>query len=98
MLFRSPHTRGDVERQARAAYSVLRWIGSRDASATATTFAVWDMLAYALGRRLEGYDEIVVDNLMHEVAEDGYRMQTLIKGVVSSYPFTHRRIGRKEEL
>jgi hypothetical protein len=45
-----PHTRGDVERQARAAYRVLRWIGSRDASATATTFAVWDMLAYALGR------------------------------------------------
>jgi len=56
------------------------------------------LLAYALGRRLEGYDEIVVDDLAHEVAEDGYRMQTLIKGVVSSYPFTHRRIGRKEEL
>jgi mono/diheme cytochrome c family protein len=56
------------------------------------------LLAYALGRRLEGYDEIVVDNVMHEVAEDGYRMQTLIKGVVTSYPFTHRRIGRKEDL
>jgi len=56
------------------------------------------LLAYALGRRLEGYDEIVVDDLTHEVAEDGYRMQTLIKGVVTSYPFTHRRIGRKEEL
>jgi hypothetical protein len=56
------------------------------------------LLAYALGRRLEGYDEIVVDNIVHEVAEDGYRMQTLIKGVVTSYPFTHRRIGRKEDL
>ena len=56
------------------------------------------LLAYALGRRLEGYDEIVVDNLMHEVADDGYRMQTLIKGVVTSYPFTHRRIGRKEDI
>jgi len=56
------------------------------------------LLAYALGRRLEGYDEIVVDDLTHEVAEDGYRMQTLIKGVVTSYPFTQRRIGRKEEL
>ncbi|MBL8222588.1 MAG: DUF1592 domain-containing protein [Bryobacterales bacterium] len=56
------------------------------------------MLAYALGRRLEGYDEIVVDNLTDEVAKDGYRMQTLIKGVVTSYPFTHRRIGRKEDL
>ncbi|MBI4907565.1 MAG: DUF1592 domain-containing protein [Acidobacteria bacterium] len=56
------------------------------------------LLAYALGRRLEGYDEIVVDNILHEVVEDGYRMQTLIKGVVTSYPFTHRRIGRKEDL
>lgn len=59
---------------------------------------VGKLLAYALGRRLEGYDEIVVDTLVHKVAEDGYRMQTLIKGVVTSYPFTHRRIGRKEDL
>ncbi|MDE0263786.1 MAG: DUF1592 domain-containing protein [Bryobacterales bacterium] len=50
------------------------------------------LLAYALGRRLEGYDEIVVDELMHEIAGDGYRMQTLINAVVTSYPFTHRRI------
>jgi len=56
------------------------------------------LLAYALGRRLEGYDEIVADNLTHEVADDGYRMQTLIKGVVTSYPFTYRRIGSKEEI
>ena len=56
------------------------------------------LLAYALGRRLEGYDEIVVDNLTQAVADDGYRMQTLIKGVVTSYPFTHHRIGRKEDL
>ncbi|HYI93021.1 MAG TPA: DUF1592 domain-containing protein [Bryobacteraceae bacterium] len=56
------------------------------------------LLAYALGRRLEGYDEIVVDNLTQVVADDGYRMQTLIKGVVTSYPFTHHRIGRKEDL
>jgi hypothetical protein len=56
------------------------------------------LLAYGLGRRLEGYDEIVVDNMMHEVANDGYRMQTLIKGVITSYPFTNRRIGGKEEI
>jgi hypothetical protein len=56
------------------------------------------LLAYALGRGLEGYDEIVVDNLVQEVADDGYRMQTLIKGVVTSYPFMHRRVGRKEEI
>ncbi len=50
------------------------------------------LLAYALGRRLEGYDEIVVDELMQEIAGDGYRMQTLVNAVVTSYPFTHRRI------
>ncbi|MXY70488.1 MAG: DUF1592 domain-containing protein [Acidobacteriia bacterium] len=54
------------------------------------------LLAYALGRRLEGYDEIVVDELMHEIAGDGYRMQTLVTAVVTSYPFTHRRI--QEEM
>ncbi len=50
------------------------------------------LLAYALGRRLEGYDEIVVDELMQVIAGDGYRMQTLVNAVVTSYPFTHRRI------
>jgi hypothetical protein len=48
-------------------------------------------LAYALCRRLEGYDEIVVDELMQEITQDGYRMQTLVTAVVTSYPFTHRR-------
>lgn len=49
------------------------------------------LLAYALCRRLEGYDEIVVDELMRELAQDEYRMQSLITAVVTSYPFTHRR-------
>lgn len=48
------------------------------------------LLAYVLCRRLEGYDEIVVDELMQEIAQDGYRMQTLVTAVVTSYPFTHR--------
>ena len=50
------------------------------------------LLAYALCRQLEGYDEIVVDQLMEVIAKDGYRMQTLITEIVTSYPFTHRRI------
>jgi hypothetical protein len=50
------------------------------------------LLAYALCRQLEGYDEIVVDHLMETIARDGYRMQTLITDIVTSYPFTHRRI------
>ncbi|QDT90181.1 DUF1592 domain-containing protein [Gimesia algae] len=50
------------------------------------------LLAYALCRKLEGYDEIVIDELMQKIAKDNYRMQTLITEVVTSYPFTHRRI------
>ncbi len=50
------------------------------------------LLAYALCRQLEGYDEIVVDRLMENIAKDGYRMQTLIAEVVASYPFTQRRV------
>ncbi|HVY68975.1 MAG TPA: DUF1588 domain-containing protein, partial [Verrucomicrobiae bacterium] len=49
------------------------------------------LLAYALCRPLEGYDEIVVDHLMETIAKDGYRMQTLVTEIVTSYPFTHRR-------
>jgi hypothetical protein len=53
------------------------------------------LLAYALCRQLEGYDEIVVDRLIETIAKDDYRMQTLITEIVSSYPFTHRRVGEQ---
>ncbi len=55
------------------------------------------LLAYALCRKLEGYDEIVVDDLMKDIARDGYRMQTLITAVVTSYLFTHRRIQNERK-
>jgi hypothetical protein len=50
------------------------------------------LVAYALCRQLEGYDEIVVDQGMETLAQDNYRMQTLITEVVTSYPFVNRRI------
>ena len=56
------------------------------------------LLAYALGRKLEGYDEIVVDDLMSDVAADGYRMRSIIYGIVTSYPCTHRRIEGPKEV
>jgi hypothetical protein len=34
---------------------------------------------------------------MHQIAADGYRMQTLIGAVVTSYPFTHRRIPEESQ-
>ncbi len=50
------------------------------------------LLAYALCRQLMGYDEVVVENLMKTIAKDDYRIQTLISEVVTSYPFTQRRV------
>ena len=47
---------------------------------------------HVLCHQLEGYDEIVVDRLMETIAQDGYRMQTLISEIVTSYPFGNRRI------
>ena len=56
------------------------------------------LLAYALCRQLEGYDEIVVDRLMDTIAKDGYRMQTLISAIVTSYPFVNQRIQEPAAL
>ena len=50
------------------------------------------LLAYALCRPLEGYDEIVVDQLMETIAKNDYGMQTVISEIVTSYPFTQRRV------
>ena len=50
------------------------------------------LMSYALCRQFEGYDRIVVDQMMKTIANDGYKMQTLITEIVTSYPFTNRRI------
>ncbi len=49
-------------------------------------------MAYALGRPLEGYDEVVIDQLMDRIAEDDYRVRTILTEVIASYLFTHRRV------
>ena len=50
------------------------------------------LMAYALGRHLEGYDEVVIDRLMTRIAKDDYRMRTIITEVIASYLFTHRAV------
>lgn len=50
------------------------------------------LMAHALGRQLEGYDEIVIDRLMERIAADDYRVRTIVTEVVTSYLFTHRRV------
>ncbi len=50
------------------------------------------LLAYALCRQLDGYDHIIVDEMMKTIARDGHKMQTLITEIVTSYPFLNRRV------
>ena len=50
------------------------------------------LMAYALGRQLEGYDEVVIDQMMTRLARDDYRVRTIITEVITSYLFTHRRV------
>ena len=49
-------------------------------------------MAHALGRQLEGYDYIVIDQLMDKISADNYRIRTIITEVITSYLFTHRRV------
>ena len=50
------------------------------------------LMAHALGRHLEGHDEVVIDRIMRRIAEDDYRVRTIITEVIASYLFTHRRV------
>lgn len=48
------------------------------------------LLAYALGRRLEYYDQPAVRKIVHDAASTDYRWSSLILGVVRSAPFQMR--------
>lgn len=50
------------------------------------------LLAYVLCRQVQGYDEVVVDRVVETSAPDGYRMQSLITEIVTTYPFLNRRV------
>jgi hypothetical protein len=49
------------------------------------------MLTYAIGRGVEGYDRLVIRALVDRMANDEYRLQSLIQGIVRSVPFQQRR-------
>jgi mono/diheme cytochrome c family protein len=51
-------------------------------------------LGYALCRHLDGYDEVVVDEISAAVAKDGYRLQSILVHVATSYPFLNRHLNR----
>src|SRR3954471_11367777 len=49
------------------------------------------LMTYALARGVESYDMPAVRAVRSEAANDNYRMQTIILGIVQSVPFTMRR-------
>jgi mono/diheme cytochrome c family protein len=50
------------------------------------------LLAFALGRKISGYDEVVVDDLVAQMAKDEYKLDALIIRIATSYPFLNRQI------
>src|SRR5262245_41198006 len=48
------------------------------------------LLTYALGRGLEDYDMPAVRKILADTVPDGYRVQSIILGIVNSYPFRYR--------
>ena len=60
--------------------------------------AISQMMIYALGRNLDYYDDGPVQQVENEMAANGYRFSVLVKGIVHSYPFQHRRNAASDEL
>ncbi|MCH1506499.1 MAG: DUF1592 domain-containing protein [Verrucomicrobiales bacterium] len=50
------------------------------------------MLSFGLGRQLEYYDELAVQQIHAAVQQDNYRFHTLISEIVNSYPFQWKRL------
>ena len=49
------------------------------------------MLSYALGRRIEYYDEPALRKILAALEADDYRFRTLVKEIVASYPFQYKK-------
>ena len=56
------------------------------------TQVIRKMLAYALGRQLEYYDEATVRRIAAALKPTGYPMGEMLKEITSSIPFTMRRL------
>jgi hypothetical protein len=49
------------------------------------------MLIYALGRGLERYDKLAVDEICDQMEQSDFRFSTLVTGIADSLPFQKRR-------
>ena len=57
-----------------------------------------NLMAYALGRRVEYYDMPTVRKIVKEAETNDYRMSSFIKGVVNSEAFKMKRIPEVEAV
>lgn len=55
-----------------------------------------NLMAYALGRRVEYYDMPTVRKIVNEAETNDYRLSSFIKGVVNSQAFKMKRIPKLE--
>ena len=58
---------------------------------------IGQMLAYALGRELDYYDEGQITRIKREADQNGDKLSALILGIVQSYPFQYRRLAEPAE-
>jgi hypothetical protein len=49
------------------------------------------LLSYALGRRLESYDQPAVRKIVRDAAAGNYKWSSLVRGIVASVPFQMRK-------
>jgi hypothetical protein len=49
------------------------------------------LLTYALGRGVESFDRLTVQNLVRQTVQHDYKLQSLILGIVHSAPFEERK-------
>ena len=54
------------------------------------------LLAYALGRSLALSDNLLIQEIGHKLADDGYRFETVIESIVTSRQFLNKR-GRDQQ-
>jgi hypothetical protein len=55
------------------------------------------MMCYALGRDLQGDDEIAVRGVQQGLEKDGHRFSALVLGVARSFPFQNRRGAERKD-
>ena len=56
------------------------------------------LMTYALGRRVEYYDQPVIRRIVREAAELDYRWSAIVLGIVRSEPFRMSRANEETPL